>query len=102
MKHTNWLRPYNIEKEKEIRYMFDSNGEPMFDDSELFNTYDEKIPEGMSTKSLFYKLPYWEHINISHLLYPMHIFRNVSCSFWHNISSKKKSENLKVKKDLIF
>jgi hypothetical protein len=27
-----WLRTYERDKEKDIKEMFDSNGEPMFDD----------------------------------------------------------------------
>ena len=63
--------------------MFDSNGEPMFNDPEFFNTYAEK------RKSIFYNLPYWEHLNITHLLNPMHIFTNVSYSLWIHISLKQ-------------
>jgi hypothetical protein len=37
--------------------MFDSNGEPMFDDTEFFDTYVEKFPIGMKRKSIFYELP---------------------------------------------
>ena len=96
----DWLREYDREKEKEIAEMFDSNEEPMFNDLEFFDTYDEKMLKGMNRKSIFYELPYWEHLNISHLLYPMHIFKNVSCYLWHCISSKK-SDKLKVQRDLI-
>ena len=80
--------------------MFDSNGKLIFDNPRFFNTYDEKMLEGMNMKNIFYELPYCEQLNISHLLDPMHIFKNVSCSFWHHISSKK-SDKLKVTKDLI-
>ena len=48
--------------------LFDSNGEPMFDDIEFFDTYVEKFPIGMKMKFVFYELPYWEHLNISYLL----------------------------------
>ena len=72
----------------------------MFNDCELFDTYDDKMPEGMNKKSKFYELPYWEHLNISHLLDLMHNFKNVSCSLWRHISSKKR-DNMKVMKDLI-
>ena len=34
-------------------------------------------------------LPYWEHLKISHLLDPMHIFKNVPSSLWGHISSKE-------------
>ena len=80
---------YNIEKENKIVEMFNSNGEPMFDDPEFFHTYDDKMPEGVNMKSIFYELPYWDHLKISYLLDPMHIFKSVSCSLWHHISSKK-------------
>jgi hypothetical protein len=36
------------------------------------------ILNGMKRKSIFYELPYWKDILISHLLDPMHIFKNVS------------------------
>ena len=95
-----WLRAYEREKEKEFIEMFDSNGEPMFDDPKFFDTYVEKFPIGMKRKSIFYDLPYWEHLNITHLLDPMHILKNVSSSLWRHISSKK-SDTLAVRKDLI-
>ena len=38
-----WIRAYDREKEKEIAEMFDSNGEPIFNDTKLFDTYDEEI-----------------------------------------------------------
>ena len=95
-----WLREYEREKEKEFIEMFDSNGEPMFDDPELFNTYVEKFPIGMKMKSIFYNLPYCEHLTITHLLDPMHIFKNVSSYLWRHISSKQ-SDTLNIRKDLI-
>ena len=100
MTQAKWLREYEREKEKEFIEMFDSNGEPMFNDPELFNTYVEKFPIGMKRKSIFYNLPYWEHLNFTHLLDPMHIFENVSSSLWRHISLKK-SDTLAVRKDLI-
>ena len=81
--------------------MFDSNGEPMFNDIELFDTCDEKMAEGMSMKLIFYELPYWEHLNTSHLLYPMHIFKKTSCSLWTHISPKNK-DVLSSRRDLIY
>ena len=70
--------------------MFDSNGEPMFDDLEFFDTYVEKFPNGMKRKSIFYNLPYWEYLKITLLLDPMHIFKNVSSFFMeaHIIETK--------------
>ena len=95
-----WLRAHEREKEKEFIEMFDSNGEPMLDDPKFFDIYVEKFPIGMKRKSIFYNLPYWEHLKITHLLDPMHIFKNVSSSLWRQISSKK-SDTLVVRKDLI-
>jgi hypothetical protein len=57
--------------------MFDSNGDPMFDDIELFDTYVEKFPIGMKRISVFYEIPYWEDLKIAHLIDSMHIFKNV-------------------------
>ena len=80
--------------------MFDSNGEPMFDDLDFFDTYVEKFPIGMKKKSIFYDLPYWEHLKIAHLLDPMHIFKNISSSLWRHMSSKQ-GNTLVFWKDLI-
>ena len=49
-------------------------------------------PIGMKIKSRSYGLPYWYHPKISHLIYPMNIFKNVSSSFWRHISSKKATQ----------
>ena len=96
----DWIREYDREKEKKIAEMFDSNREPIFNDTEFFDTYDEKIPKGMKRKSIFYELPYWEHLKIAHLIDPMHTLKNVSSSLWTHISSKKK-DKLSSKRDLI-
>ena len=58
MTPAKWLREYEREKEKDITKMFDSNGEPMFDDLEFFDAYVEKYPIGIKMKSIFYELPY--------------------------------------------
>lgn len=73
----------------------------MFNDPNFFDTYVEKIPIGMKRKSIFYELPYWEHLKISHLLDPMHIFKNVSSLLWMHISSIK-SDTLVSRRDLIY
>ena len=50
--------------------MFDSNGEPMFDDPESFDTYVEKFPIWMKRKSIFYNLPYQDiYLKMFHLIY---------------------------------
>ena len=72
----------------------------MFDDPKLFNTYVEELPIGMKSKSIFYELPYWEHLNIAHLLDHIHIFKNVLSSLWRHISSKE-SDTLSMRRDLI-
>ena len=48
----------DIEKDKEFAKLFDTDGEPMFDDPQFFDNYDEKIPIGMKRKSIIYDLPY--------------------------------------------
>ena len=72
----------------------------MFNDPKFFDTYVEKFPIGMKIKSILYNLPCWEHLNITHLLDPMHIFKNVSSSLWRHISSKQ-SDTLAIRKYLI-
>lgn len=69
--------------------MFYSNGETMFDDPSFFDNYDEKFPIGMKRKIFFYEIPQWEHLKISHLLYSMHIFKNVSSYLLGHMSFKE-------------
>ena len=57
MTPAEWLRAYEREKEKKITEIIDSNGEPMFDDPELFDTFVEKFLIGMKRKYIFYELP---------------------------------------------
>ena len=82
----HYLRAYDTKKEKVIAKLFSSNVEPMFDDPEFFDTYAEKIPIGMKRKSVFYELPFWKHLKISHLPDPIHILKNVLSSLWRHIS----------------
>jgi hypothetical protein len=96
---TDWIRAYDTKKEKEMDELFDSNGEPMFDDPECFDTYVEKIPIGMKMKSLFYEIPYWEHLKIGHLIDLVHTLKNVSSSLWRHISLNK-SEGLAIRRDI--
>jgi hypothetical protein len=56
---TDWIRAYDIEKEKEYSEMFDSNVGLMIDGPGFFDTYKEKMPTGMKIKYIFYELPYW-------------------------------------------
>ena len=66
--------------------MFDSNVEPLTDGPKFFYHYKQKMPTGMKRKSIFYEILYWEHLKIFHLLYPMHILKNVSSSLWRYVS----------------
>jgi hypothetical protein len=97
---TYWIRGYDTKKEKEMEELFDSNGEPMFDDPEFFDTYVEKIPIGMKRKSIFYELPYWENLKIDRLLDSMHILKKQSSSIWRYISLNKRN-TLVIRGDLI-
>ena len=54
----------------------------------------------MKMKSLFYELPYWEHLKFYHSIYPMHILKNVSSSLWRHITLNK-CDTLNVGRDLI-
>ena len=72
----------------------------MFNDFYFFDTYVEKMPIGMKMKSVFYELPFWEHLKIGQLLDPMHILKNVSSSLWRHISWNKR-ETMDVRRDLI-
>ena len=47
--------------------MCDSNGEPISDDPKLFDTFVNKFPIRRKRKYVFYEIPYWEHLKISHL-----------------------------------
>jgi hypothetical protein len=73
----------------------------MFDGPEFFDTYVDKILIRMKRKSVFYEIPYWEHLKISHLVDLMYILKNVSYSLWRNISLNKRKK-LVVMRDLIF
>jgi hypothetical protein len=54
----------------------------------------------MKRKSLFYELPYWEHLKIGHLLDPMNIFKTISSSLWRHISWNK-SDTLAIRRYLV-
>lgn len=49
---------------------------------------DEPV-NGMKRLSIFHKLPYWSGLLINHLLDPMHIFKNVSCSIWQHLVGER-------------
>ena len=58
-----------------------------------------EMPKGMNRKSIFYDLPYWKDLLISHLLDPMHIFKNVPDSIFRHIASKDK-DTLSSRRDI--
>jgi hypothetical protein len=72
----------------------------LFDDPKLFDTYFEKMPIEIKNKYIFYELMYCEHLKIVHLLYPMHILKNVSYYLWRHISLKK-SDTMAIREDLL-
>ena len=49
--------------------------------------------------SIFYELPYWKDLLISHILDPMHILKNVLDSIFGHISGKEK-DNLSSRRDI--
>ena len=51
--------------------------------------YHEGLPDGMKRFSILFELPYWTSFLINHLLYPMHIFKNVGSLLWDHISGVK-------------
>lgn len=58
-----------------------------------------EMPKGMKRKSIFYDLPYWKDLLISHLIDPMHVFKNVPDSIFRHISSKDK-DTLSSRRDI--
>jgi hypothetical protein len=77
--------------------------EDFFDRGDLIEEPEEVVfnmPEGMKRKSIFYELPYWKDLLISHLLDPMHIFKNVPDSISRHISSKEK-DTLSLRRDIV-
>ena len=48
--------------------------------------------------SIFFRLPYWTHLKINHLLDPMHIFKNVGSSIWEHVIGRR--DNVTVREDL--
>ena len=53
----------------------------------------------MKSKSIFYEIPYWKDLLISHLLDPMHIFKNVLDSIFRHKSYKDK-DTLSSRRDI--
>ena len=57
------------------------------------------LPRGMNRKSIFYDLPYWKDLLICHLLYPMHVLKNVTNSIYRHILDKDK-DTLSSRRDI--
>jgi len=57
------------------------------------------MPQGMNRKSIFYDLPYWKDLLICHLLYPMHVLKNVTNSIYRHILDKDK-DTLSSRRDI--
>ena len=90
----DWIKKYEYAELKgweDFFYQGDSIEEP---EQVVVN-----MPEGMKRKSIFYELPYLKDLLISHLLDPMHIFKNVPDSIFRHISSKDK-DTLSLRRDI--
>jgi hypothetical protein len=91
---TDWLKKYEDVELKAWQDFFDGG-----DSIEEPEQVVIKMPEGMKRKSIFYELPYWKDLLISHLLDPMHIFKNVPDSIFRHISGKEK-DTLSSRRDI--
>ena len=58
------------------------------------------MPIWIKNKYVFYDLPYCQHIKITHLLDPMHIFKNVSSYLCRNMPSEK-NDTFGIRRDII-
>jgi len=94
MDPVDWLRKYEDAELKACHALFYGS-----DYIEELKQVVIKMPEGMKRKSIFYKLPYLRDILISHLLDPMHIFKNVPNSVFRHIEGRKK-DNLSSRRDI--
>ena len=59
---------------------------------------DDQQLDGMKGLSIFHELEYWKYLKICHLLYPMHVFKNVVESLWRHITGQK--DSLGARRDL--
>jgi len=76
----DWLKKYEDAKLKAWEDFFDQDYSIQEIEQVVAN-----MPNGMKWKSIFYELPYWKDLLISHLLDPMHIFKNVPDSIFRHI-----------------
>jgi hypothetical protein len=92
---SDWIKKYEDDELKGWEDFFD--GGDSIEESEQVVV---NMLEGMKRKSIFYELPYWKDLLISHLLDPMHIFKNVLDSIFRHISSKDK-DTLSSRRDIL-
>ena len=65
---------------------------------EYWNGATSHPPPGMSRYSIFFRLHYWAHLKINHLLNPMHIFKNVAQNIWDHLIGTR--DSLRVRQDM--
>jgi hypothetical protein len=54
------------------------------------------LPPGMNRLSVFHELKYWSDLLVPHCLDPMHIFKNVSKSFFTHLLGEKRQYRCKT------
>jgi hypothetical protein len=89
----DWLKKYEYVELKAWKDFFDGG-----DSIEETKQVVIKMPKWMKRKSIFYELPYSKDLLISHLLYPMHILKNVPYSIFRHISGKE--DTLSLRRDI--
>jgi len=90
----DWLKKYEDVELKVWQYFFYGG-----DSIEELEQVVIKMPEGMKRKSIFYELPYWKDLLISHLLDPKKNFKNVPDSIFQHIARKQK-DTLSLRRDI--
>lgn len=59
-----------------------------------------RMPKRINRPYKFSNLPYWKELKVTHLLDPIHMFKNELGSLWKHISSTKKDTNASTR-DLV-
>jgi hypothetical protein len=90
----DWIKKYEDAKLKAWEDFFDQGDSIEEPEQVVVN-----MPERMKRKSIFYELPYWKNLLISHPLDPMHILKNVPDSIFQHISGKEK-DTLSSRRDI--
>ena len=76
----DWLKKYEDAKSKAWEDLFYQGFSIQEPKQVVVN-----MSNGMKRKYIFYDLPYWKDLLISHLLDPIHIFKNVPNSIFQHI-----------------